>query len=193
MRNCSYRSSSDGYAFLWTLVLVAILGLGLTVAAEVYQTAIYREQERELLSIGRQFRKAIGDYYETQLVAGKREYPVSLDDLLRDSRFPGMRRHLRKVFVDPATGKSDWGLLRVGGRIVGVHSLSERLPIKQGGFELDEASFSGKEKLSEWVFVYPSNLLIQKEPNIFSPQTPSPPVGAQGQLRVVNGSQWDMR
>jgi hypothetical protein len=150
-----------GFTYLWVLLLVAVLGVGLTVAVEIDSTAAQRDRERELLFIGRQFRTAIGRYYETLLTDGKGEYPESLDDMLRDNRVPGIRRHLRKVYVDPMTGRSEWGLVRVGGRIVGVHSLSEKKPIKQGMFEAEDMDFRGKQKYSEWVFTYPANLLLQ--------------------------------
>lgn len=165
MRSCSkgrLRVRQRGFSFLWTLVLVAMLAVGLSAATEIYQTSLHREQERELLAIGRQFRQALAGYYETQLVAGKREYPAALEDLLRDRRFPGMKRHLRKIFVDPATGKAEWGLVRVGGRIVGIHSLSDRPPIKRENFDQDDIAFQGKEKLSEWVFLYPPGLIVKE-------------------------------
>jgi len=125
-----------------------------TIGVEVDSTFVQRERERELLSVGRQFRAAIGRYYETTLSAGRHEYPVSLDELLQDNRAAGITRHLRKVFVDPMTGKPEWGLVRVGGRIVGVHSLSDKIPIKQDGFEPEELSLRNKRKISEWVFAY---------------------------------------
>lgn len=152
-----------GFTYLWVLLVVALMGVGLTLAVEIDSTAAQRERERELLSIGRQFRVAIGRYYESQLTGGRREYPTSLEDLLKDNRSPGLRRHLRKIFVDPMTGKAEWGVVRVQGRIVGVHSLSERMPIKQDGFEPDDAPFRGKQKISEWVFAYPPEVLLQGE------------------------------
>ena len=156
MTRCDRRAAkttcAGGFAYLWVLLLVAFVGLGLAVAAEVDATAAQRERERELLSIGRQFSAAIARYHESRLVGGRREYPASLDDLLHDPRSPGMLRHLRKVFVDPMTGRPEWGLVRAGDRIVGVHSLSDRTPIKQGGFEPDELGFARRAKLSEWVF-----------------------------------------
>jgi hypothetical protein len=142
-----------GFAYLWTLMLVALLGVGLTVGAQIYATAAQRDKERELLAIGRQFRAALASYHDTQPGAGgQRAYPATLDDLLRDGRVPGMRRHLRKVFVDPMTGRPEWGLVRADGRIVGVHSLSDARPIKQDGFDADDAAFKGKHKYSEWMF-----------------------------------------
>lgn len=154
-------SSQAGFSYLWLLLLVAFMGSGLTVAVEVDATAVQRDKEKELLAIGRQFRTAIGRYYEIQLPGGRREYPATLDDLLRDNRVPGIRRHLRKVFVDPMTGRPKWGLVRVGGRIVGVHSLADKTPIKQDGFEPEDMRLQGKQKYSEWVFAYPPNVLMQ--------------------------------
>lgn len=150
-----------GFAYLWTLLLVAFMGIGLTVAAEVYTTAARRSQERALLNVGHQFRRAIERYYESALVAGQHQYPTSLDDLLRDNRVPGIQRHLRQVFVDPVTGKPEWGLVRVGGRIVGIHSLSEDTPVKIDNFDAEDMSFRGKKKYSEWVFTYPADLLLR--------------------------------
>lgn len=165
MLRCSIagRYGEAGFAYLWVLLLVAFLGLSLTAAVEVDATNVQREREKELLSIGRQFRGAIGRYYETQLTAGRREYPAELADLLQDKRVPGIKRHLRQAFVDPMTGKNEWGLIKIGGRIVGVHSLSEKQPIKQEGFEADNANLRGKKKYSEWVFTYPVDLILQIE------------------------------
>ncbi|MDR0997375.1 MAG: hypothetical protein LBL69_06930, partial [Zoogloeaceae bacterium] len=89
------------------------------------------------------------------------EYPHSFDELLRDSRIPGLARHLRKVFVDPMTGKTDWGMIKIGGRIVGVYSHSRQKPIKQGNFEPDQSQFEGATTYSDWVFTYPADLLLK--------------------------------
>lgn len=155
MDRCSNRRPAHraaGFSFLWTLLLVAFLGLSATTAVEVSSTLTQREQERELLSVGRQFRAAIARYHESTVVAGQKQYPATLDALLLDDRSPGVTRHLRKVFVDPMTGKVEWGLVHIGGRIVGVHSLSEKVPIKQDGFDPEESSFRHRRRISEWVF-----------------------------------------
>lgn len=157
------RHCQKGFSYLWVLLLVATLGLGLSLAVEIDSTAARRDKEKELLAVGRQFRTAIGRYYETQLSGGKREYPATLEDLLQDNRVPGIKRHLRKIFVDPMTGKAEWGLVKVGGRIAGVHSLSEKIPIKQDGFEAEDANLRGKSKYVEWLFTYPADLMLQIE------------------------------
>ena len=122
-------------------------------ATDLESTATQRDRERELLSIGRQFRTALASYYNMRGSNGMQRYPGTLDDLLRDSRVPGITRHLRKVFVDPMTGKAEWGLVKTGGRITGVHSLSDRKPIKQAGFD-EEMDFGQKNTYAEWVFSY---------------------------------------
>jgi len=162
-RRSRVRSAKSGFAILWLLFLVALLGLGLSAAVRIEATTTQRDKERALLSIGRQFRQAIGAYYESQLAGRGHEYPATLDDLLKDNRFPAVRRHLRQVFVDPMTGRSEWGLIMVGGRIAGVRSLSDALPIKQAGFEPDDQGFSGQQKISAWAFTYPSDLLLRPD------------------------------
>lgn len=159
----SPRGKQAGFSYLWLLLLVALLGVGLTVAVEIDATAVQRDREKELIAHGRQFRTAIGRYYEGLQAGGKREYPATLEDLLQDRRVPGVKRHLRKVFVDPMTRKAEWGLVKVGGRIVGVHSLSEAKPIKLEGFEAEDMGLRNKNKYSEWLFVYPPDLMLQLE------------------------------
>lgn len=158
-----FRFHQAGFTYLWVLLLVAFMGVGLTVAVDIDSTSTQRDKEKELLGIGRQFRSAIGRYYETQIPNGKKEYPVSLDDLLKDKRAPGIKRHLRKIFIDPMTGKAEWGVVRIAGRIVAVHSLSEKEPIKQDNFEAEEVNLRMKKKFTEWIFSYPSDLIMQVE------------------------------
>jgi len=162
----SSRSTNEsGFAYMWTLFLVALIGASLARGVEIYATTLQRDREQELLFIGNQFRQAIRSYYEIQLTNGKHDYPPSLDDLITDPRTPGKRRHLRKVYVDPITGADEWGLMRVGGGIVGVHSRSDITPLKQDHFDGDDVGFVGKTKISEWVFTFPGNLILQQDGN----------------------------
>lgn len=159
----SERRAQGGFTYLWTLMLVASLGVALGIAAETYAMTVQRDREQELRFVGRQFREAIRSYYETQQQAGKHEYPPSLEVLLRDERAPGIKRHLRRIYIDPMTGAADWGLVMVAGRVAGVHSLSDKAPIKRENFEPDELALSGRERYSEWAFTYPSDLLLRPE------------------------------
>lgn len=153
----------EGFAYLWTLLAVAMMGVGLAVVGQVYSTSLQREKEQELLFIGRQFREALGRYHAVRNIGGHEEYPGTLEALLQDPRSPAALRHLRRLYVDPMTGKAEWGLVRLDGKIVGMHSLSASTPLKQDGFEHAESSFKGAPHYSAWVFTYPADLLLKIE------------------------------
>ena len=182
MTRCSVQR---GFSYLWVLLLVALLGMSVGFAWEIHSTSVRRDREAELLAIGRQFRVAIGRYHEA-MPMGRREYPASLEDLLFDKRVSGGRRHLRKVFVDPMTGKPDWVLVRVAGRVVGVHSRSDAVPIKQGAFEAEDAGFAGKQAYHEWKFTYPSDLMQRGAADPALPGASSPVPG----LAASAGTPW---
>lgn len=148
------RSRQQGFTYFAVLALVVITSIGALAGGRLWQTAERRERERELLAAGQQLRQAIGSY-RALAVAGRRQYPQSLEDLLLDPRLPGIRRHLRRIPVDPVTGSLEWGLLRApDGGIQGVHSLSEAAPIKRAGFAPEEQGFAEAARYADWRFVH---------------------------------------
>ncbi|ADE12051.1 type II secretion system protein [Sideroxydans lithotrophicus] len=150
MRHLTKRHGNGGFTYLVLLLVIVVMGAVLGATAEVWHTAVQREKERELLFAGNQFRIAIGLYHLNHA-----KFPSSLEDLLKDSQYAYTRRYLRKIYRDPMTGASEWGLVRGGdGGIIGVHSLSEMHPIKVAGFGSAGNSFDGAVKYSEWVFAY---------------------------------------
>lgn len=150
----SMRRHQRGFTYLAILFFVAVLGVGLAAVGEVWDTASRRDKERDLLRAGRDLRDAIGRYY-TAPSGGTARYPSSLEDLLKDNRVPGVRRQLRRIPVDPMTGKADWATLGApGGGIAGVHSRSEEAPLKTANFDHGEDGFEGGKKYSEWRFIY---------------------------------------
>lgn len=155
------RHRQRGFAYLWTLMLVAFMGVGLTIGADLYATAMRRDKERELLFIGHEFRHALERYYNA--VPGQIQYPLTLEELLKDPRFPNARRHLRRLYVDPVTGKAEWSLVLQQGRIVGIHSLSAQRPIKQDNFDDDDAGLARKSRYADWVFTYPHDLFTPSQ------------------------------
>ncbi len=178
MGNSNLRlAGQSGFAYLWTLMLIAFMGVALSIGGHLYETGVRRDKERELLFVGQQFRQAIGRYYAT----GLQQYPSSLEELLADPRQPGNARYLRKIYADPMTGKPDWGLIKVNGKIAGVYSQSTQTPIKQANFKPGTGSLVGKKRYSDWVFAYPLNLAFIKpgEDDEFDlPQEGSPHGGA---------------
>lgn len=143
-----------GVTYIGLLFAIAILGVGLAAAGTVWHTMSQRNKEAELLWVGHQYREAIKQYYYAS--PGASGYPTSLNDLLKDPRQLGIRRYLRKIYVDPITGTTDWGLVKTPDqqRITGVYSLSEAEPIKSANFDEADKDFEGKSSYQEWKFVF---------------------------------------
>lgn len=145
-----------GFTLLGVLILAAVLGIGLVGLSRVWSFEVQREREKELLSVGDQFRTAILSYSRST-PAGKPPYPRELVDLLEDRRHPVARRHLRRVYPDPFTGQTDWEIVRAAdGGILGVHSRHEGVPIKIGSFPPQYAAFESAKTYREWVFGAPN-------------------------------------
>jgi type II secretory pathway pseudopilin PulG len=142
-----------GFTYVGLLLAVALAGVALAAAGTLWGTAAKRDKEAELLFVGDQFRRAIGSYYDG--TPGAKRYPLKLEDLLEDKRLAATRRHLRRIYADPMTGKADWELVRLAdGAIVGVHSRSGASPMKVGNFGPRDESFADAKSYREWVFAY---------------------------------------
>ena len=145
------RHRETGFTYLTVLFLVAFMGIGLGLTGEVWHTAVMRDREAQLLYVGNQYRRAIERYY----VSGPRQYPRTTEDLLKDARKPNTERYLRKLYLDPISGKGEWGLVKApDGGVIGVYSLSEDKPLKTSAFSLYNKDFEGAAKYSDWKFVY---------------------------------------
>lgn len=143
------RGGPRGVVLLAFLLALALAGLGAMVTAQTWSLTRQHEREEQLLFVGHQYRAAIRHYY----LAG-RALPPSLQVLLDDDRYPEPVHHLRRLYPDPVTGSTDWGLLMVGDRIMGVYSKSEAQPLKQKGFAPADASFEDKDSYKSWVFAF---------------------------------------
>jgi hypothetical protein len=61
--------------------------------------------------------------------------------LLDDHRFGQPVHHLRRIYIDPVTDRTDWDLVREGDGIVGVRSQSGRSTLKKRGFPREYEHF----------------------------------------------------
>jgi type II secretory pathway pseudopilin PulG len=142
-----------GFTYFALLFAVAAIGIAAAGAATSWQLAWQREREMQLLDIGREVRAAI-ERYASATPNGRRQYPRRLEDLVRDPRFPGVVRHLRRAYADPLT-RGEWGIVKApDGGVMGIYSLSEGRPLKTGGFRLTEARFAQALTYRDWVFVH---------------------------------------
>lgn len=123
-----YLKHSSGFTYLGLMLIVAIAGIALSGIGVMWKTEMQRENEKELRFVGEQYVAAIASYYECK-VCGPNQLPKNLKDLLKDSRSPGLVRHIRKLYRDPMTRGNDWGLVKVGDRITGVYSKSKLEPL----------------------------------------------------------------
>ena len=144
---------STGFAYLALLITVTIIGVAAVATFQMGSILQRRAAEDELLEIGTEFRRALISY-SSATPAGQPNYPPSLDALLKDPRYPNIRRHLRKLYYDPLTGTQRWGLVMSpdGKGVVGVYSLAQGKPIKIGNFEPIYQSFADKTSYADWVF-----------------------------------------
>ncbi|MFZ1909200.1 MAG: type II secretion system protein [Burkholderiales bacterium] len=148
------RTAQRGFTYIGVLILVAIMGVLLSLAGRVWHTEAVRGREAQLLFVGDQYREAIRRYAEAT-PAGAARYPRALSDLLLDARKPEVERYLRRLYADPITGGSEWGLVKApDGGIAGVYSLSDAKPLKQANFPPADAAFEGSGKYADWQFVY---------------------------------------
>ncbi len=156
LRACAERmegAEERGFTYIALLILIAVISVGLAAAGEVWYLSVKREKEEQLLFTGHQFRNALNRYYAGRGGPAGR-FPLSLEDLVKDPRFPDTRRYLREIYPDPMTGSAKWGTLKgPNGEIYGVYSLSQDEPVKKANFIFDDQAFEGKTKYSDWVFM----------------------------------------
>lgn len=176
-RACRQR----GFTYLLVLFFVAATAIGLAVAGELWSTSRQQERELELLFAGNAIRQAIGAYY-LATPGPVKQYPATLENLLKDPRFPATQRYLRQVYPDPVTGSIEWVLIKAPqGGIIGVASASEGAPLKRAGFRdpnrvFEDQAILLKEKLRyrDWEFIHQPVQSVQ--PGQSTPR----PAGEQG-------------
>jgi type II secretory pathway pseudopilin PulG len=147
------RRVQAGFTYVGLVVFVAILGMVGAATLKVDGLLRRAAAEQELLEIGAAFSEALRSY-AAATPQGFPTAPPTLQDLLKDPRFPGMRRHLRKIFVDPITGRNEWGVVYQGDKVgvLAVYSLSQAKPLKVANFDARFPHFENREHLSEWKF-----------------------------------------
>jgi type II secretory pathway pseudopilin PulG len=148
------RGRQAGFTYLGLIIFVTIIGLVGAATLKIGALLQRAAAEEELLDIGAAFSAAL-DSYAAATPQGASPYPPSLKELLKDPRVPGVRRHLRKIFVDPLTGKAEWGVVYLGEGttgVVAVHSLSTAKPLKVANFDSRFSGLDNADTISAWRF-----------------------------------------
>lgn len=152
MPRCDGRRRVSGAAYVLVLVGLAVIGVAASASLSLGGAMTRRDAETQLLAIGAEFERAL-ESYAAASPPGTPRGPMELEDLLRDPRTPGLRRHLRALRPDPLTGQSDWGLRRGSvGEIVGVYSQAPGHPVKRQGFGVGRMHFDEAQRYADWLF-----------------------------------------
>ncbi|WP_269532468.1 type II secretion system protein [Chitinimonas sp. BJYL2] len=148
---CIGLASQRGYGYVFVMLTVLLMGIYLARTGEVWSTEQRRQREARLMQEGDEIRRAIESYL-TNGPAGVRSYPPSLAALVEDGRGGVIRRHLRRAYADPMTGR-DWGYVPApAGGIMGVYSRSTATPLKRSGFDAVYYGFAEQTTYQGWVF-----------------------------------------
>ncbi len=106
MKSARPRFSESGYVLLALMLTMTLVLVALAVEAPRIGQQIKREKEEELVHRGKDYATAVKRFVHKN---GGR-YPVSVEQLENTNHI----RFLRKKYVDPMTGDSDWRIVHVG-------------------------------------------------------------------------------
>lgn len=101
----SEQNSEAGFMLVFVVLLAALMLIALSVAAPIMAKQLQHDKEVESEHRAEQYVRAIRLYYRKN-----KTYPVSIEALENTNNV----RYLRKQYIDPLTGKSDWRIIHVG-------------------------------------------------------------------------------
>ena len=106
-----------GLTLIELIIAIAILGILAGAAVPMARVRVHREKERELRRDIWEMRDAIDRYKDAadrgafQTKVGSDGYPPDLETLVNGVDVQGKKvRFLRRIPVDPMTGKAEWGM-----------------------------------------------------------------------------------
>jgi len=147
---------ASGFTLLALLVVMFVIALGLAAAGPTWADQSRRAREHELLHVGLLYERALADFRQSS-PGSLKTYPKSLEELVLDTRFLGVRRHLRQLYPDPLEPTRPWGVVKdIDGYIVAVYSQSVDEPLAGGSIELGDIVLPPARHYSDWKFSPPT-------------------------------------
>ena len=113
------KTAEDGFTVAELVMVSALVAILAAVAVPTGRFIVQRERETELRLDLRLMRNGIDDYKRLadqgmiQVDLGTEGYPKTLEDLVNGVSIVGQqtkKKFLRRIPVDPMTGKAEWGL-----------------------------------------------------------------------------------
>lgn len=114
------RALRRGYSMVELVMVVAMILILTAMAVPITRFTLTRQRELELRFALRTMRSAIDDFKKLSdqglipITLDTEGYPKKLEDLVEGVELVGQvkkkRKFLRKIPVDPMTGKAEWGL-----------------------------------------------------------------------------------
>ena len=112
-----HRGREAGLTLVELIVTAFILSILATAAVPIARFQVQREKERELRRDLWMMRDAIDKYKDAadkgafQIKVDSQGYPPDLEELVKGVDVQGKKvRFLRKIPIDPITGKAEWGM-----------------------------------------------------------------------------------
>ncbi len=114
--------SARGFTLLELMIVMAIMGILITIAQPNLKSSIIRAREAVLREDLFQIRESLDQFY-----ADKGKYPAQLADLVNQSE--RSMSYLREIPKDPFTGAPDWITVALEGEEGGVFDVHSASPL----------------------------------------------------------------
>lgn len=114
--------NSKGFTLLELMIVLAIMGVLISIAQPSLQTSVIRAREAVLREDLFQIREAIDQYY-----ADNGQYPPTLQELINQQE--KTKSYLRDIPKDPFTGARDWITVAPEGEDGGVFDAHSASPL----------------------------------------------------------------
>lgn len=122
-----FRKSSSGFTFIELIVAAALMMILASAALPLARVSMKRQREAQLRYVLREMRQALdlfhdwaeaGRIAQYELTLGSENYPTSLDVLVQGVALANdvtgrKKKFLRRIPIDPMTGRAEWGLRSV--------------------------------------------------------------------------------